>query len=128
MESISDQQLGRATAFQDPRIMQGSRMGLSNPATAFDLLAVDNPETTSQAYRSNRGVASPMSLMDMDPIPITQVATGRGAETAPAISTSLIDVFDAAASTASPFVPPKAIPRVLGLDEGNEVGTPGTPE
>ena len=127
MEAGRDQQLGYGTASHDPRTMHGGRVGLSNPATALDLLAIDNTEATGQASRPTWSISSPMSLMDMDPIPITQVATGRGVETAPAVSTSLIDVFDAAASAATPFVPPKAIPRVPGLDEGNEVGTPRTP-
>ena len=64
---------------------------------------------------------SPMSLIDLDPIPVTTVAGGRGTETVETQLCNLVDVFAPEAASASPFVPPPP----PGISEGS--GTPRTP-
>ena len=67
-----------------------------------------------------------MTLLDLDPIPITQVARGSGMEPAPCQSVNLLDIFDPVTSKASPFL---AVPKSVG-DQATSIGdrTPRTPK
>ena len=71
--------------------------------------------------RRNSRALSPMSLMDLDPIPITGVGIGAGTEKAQAMSSTLIDVFSPTAREATPFV------STAVASHGEPPGTPRTP-
>ena len=80
-----------------------------------DLLTLDLLEHEGNLNSGAKTRAmSPMSLIDLDPVPVTTVAGGRGTETAATQFCNLQDVFAPEAASASPFVPPPP----PGISEG----------